>query len=143
MFLPLEAVEKTNQNEIWMLCTSLWALTGKTMNKTLVFDLGLCISSFAFILVSFLVTEGRPLARATMGGIGILLTFLVIHFAPKPEFKKETNYQKFIFWIDILISILCFLAIMVMIGMVLGSMEELGYYSPYVPDSPGLKEESL
>jgi hypothetical protein len=106
------------------------------MNKTLVFEMGLCLSSFVFIIVSSLVTEGKPIARAAMGGIGILLTFLMLHLAPETDLKIETKYQKFILGLDIIILILWFVAFMARIGMIQTSMEELGYYSPYVPDSP-------
>lgn len=88
-------------------------------------------------MVSFAVTEGRPIARAAMAGIGILLTFLVLGFIPKADSKRETNYQKFIFRLEIVISIFWFLIFMAMIGTVQVSLVESGYVSPdtfnYVP----------
>lgn len=110
------------------------------MNKSLVFAMGLCISSFVFLEVSFLVTERRPIARAAMGGIGIVLTFLLIHFAPISDLKRETNYQKFVFGLEIIILILWFAVFMTMWGMIQESLVESGYVSSdvlhYVPDSP-------
>jgi len=107
------------------------------MNKHLVFSVVWCISSFVFVVVSTLITEGRPIARAAIGGMGILLTFLLLHFAPEYNAKKDTTYQKFIFCIDIIVSILAFLTFIMVIGMTQESLSELGYYNlSYVPDSP-------
>ena len=107
------------------------------MSKSLVFMIELCISSFVFLMFSMLVTEGRPVARAAMGGIGFLLTLLMFDFAPKADSKRETNYQKFIFGLEIIISIFWFLIFMSMIGMIQASLVESGYVSPdafnYVP----------
>ena len=79
------------------------------MNKSLAFAVGLCVSSFIFLIVSVTVTEGMPSARAVIGGIWILGFFLAIHFAPKADSKRETNYQKFIVGIEIIIMGLTFL----------------------------------
>lgn len=99
------------------------------MSKALVFEVGLCIVSFVFLMFSMLVTEGRPIARAAMGGIGILCYFLAMHFVPEADSKRETNYQKFVFGSEIIMWILAFLIFMAMIGMINGSLEELGYIS--------------
>lgn len=99
------------------------------MNKSLAFVVGFCISSFVFLIVSFAVTEGNPTARAAMGGIGILGFFLAEHFAPKPDYKKETTLQKFVFGMEIIMLILAFLILVAMIGMIQESLVEAGYIS--------------
>jgi hypothetical protein len=101
----------------------------RNMNKSIAYLVGLCISSYIFLIVSMAVTEGRPVARAAMGGIGILGYFLAIHFAPKSDYKKETTLQKFVFGMEIIILILTFLNLIVMIGMVQDSLIESGYVS--------------
>jgi len=107
---------------------------------SLVFEVGLCISSFVFLMVSFAVTEGNPTARALMGGIGFLCYLVVMHFAPKADSKRETNHQKFVFGLEIIITILTFLIFMAMMGMIQESLVESGYVSHdvfhYVPESP-------
>ena len=100
------------------------------MNKSLIFAVELCILSFVFLMFSMLVTEGRPVARAAINGIGILLMFLMFHFAPKPDSKRETNYQKFVFGLEIVILIFWFLIFITMIGMIQISLIESGYVSP-------------
>jgi len=110
------------------------------MNKSLAFVVGFCISSFVFLIVSFAVTEGNPTARTAMGGIGILGFFLAMHFFPKADSKRETNYQKFIFGLEIIIMGLTFLIFMAMMGMIQESLVESGTVSSdvfhYVPESP-------
>jgi hypothetical protein len=98
------------------------------MNKFLVFMVGLCISSFVFLMVSIAVTEGRPIARAAMGGIWILCCILVMDFVPDPDPKRETNLQKFVFVLELII-ILMFIIFIVMIGMIDESLVESGYAS--------------
>ena len=99
------------------------------MSKALGFFVGLCIFSFVFLRVSFVVTEGRPIARAAMGGIGILCYFLVMHFAPNADSKRETNRQKFVYGLEIIMMFLSFLFFVLVIGMIQESLEELGYIS--------------
>ena len=110
------------------------------MNKSLAFVVGLCVSSFVFLKVSYVVTEGNLMARAAMGGIGFLSFFLAMHFSPKADSKRETNYQKFVFGLEITIMGLTFLIFMAMMGMIQMSLVEAGYVSPdvlnYVPESP-------
>lgn len=101
------------------------------MNKSIAYLVGLCISSYIFLIVSMAVTEGRPVARAAMGGIGILCYFLAMHFAPMVD-KGETIHQKIVFGLQILIGILSFLIILAMIGMFQDSLVEAGYISGYV-----------
>ncbi len=107
---------------------------------SLVFAVGLCVSSFVFLMVSSAVMEEKPNARAVMGEIGILCYFLAIHFAPKVDSKRETNYRKFVFGLEIIMMILTFLIFMAMIGMIQESLVESGYISSdvlhYVPESP-------
>lgn len=99
------------------------------MNKSLVFVSGLCISSFVFLMFSVLVTEGRPIARAALGGIWYLLMLLMLHFSPELNLKKETNYQKFVLGLEIIIMVLWFFSIILGVGMIQESLEELGYVS--------------
>ena len=99
------------------------------MNKSLGFLAGMCIFSFVFFMFSMMVTEGRPVARAEMGGIGILVTLLMVHFVPELDGKRETNYQKCVFGLEIIIFIFWFVILMAMIGMIQVSLEELGYIS--------------
>jgi NhaP-type Na+/H+ and K+/H+ antiporter len=91
-------------------------------------------------MVSIAVTEGYPTVRAAIGGIGILCYFVAISFAPKSDNKKETNLQKFVFGLEIIMLILAFLMLMAMIGMIDESLVNAGYLSPdvlhYVPESP-------
>ena len=89
------------------------------MNKSLVFTAGMCISNVLFFVVSS-VTGGRPIARAVISGIGILCFFLMLNFAPKPDSERETNYEKFVFGLEIIIMILAFVAFIGMIGMIQG-----------------------
>ncbi len=107
---------------------------------SLVFWAGLCISSFVFLMVSIAVSEGKPIARAAMGGIGILCYFLVMQFVPIADSKRETNLQKFIFGLEMIMMILAFLIFMAIIGMIQESLVESGYISSdvlhYVPESP-------
>jgi len=107
---------------------------------SLVFAVGLCVSSFVFLMISFAVTEGKPIARAAMGGIGILCYFLAMHFAPRVDSKRETNHQKFVFGLEIIMMILTFLIFMALIGMIQESLVESGYVSSdvlhYVPELP-------
>jgi hypothetical protein len=110
------------------------------MNKSLAFLVGFCIFICVFFIVSVEVTKGIPTARAVMGGIGIVCYFVAMNFAPKPDYKKETKLQKFVFGLEILMLILAFLVLMTMMGMIEAALVEAGYLSPdvlhYVPDSP-------
>jgi hypothetical protein len=99
------------------------------MIKSLAFSVGFCVSSFVFLMVSFAVTEENPMARAAMGGIGILGFFLAMHFAPKSDYEKETLLQKFVFGLEIIMLILAFLIFVAMIGMIQESLVESGYIS--------------
>jgi hypothetical protein len=99
------------------------------MNKSLAFAVGLCISSFVFLIVSMAVTEGRPTTRAVMGGIGILCYFLAMHFAPIVDDKRETIHQKIVFGLQTIMLILAFLILIAMIGMIQESLVESGYIS--------------